>query len=107
VQESIEKYIKSKHIPIEFVIVNDGSTDATQNIGFMLLIRNRLINNDDNQGLFLSRNRGIQESKASILSGRIQTTYLYKIVNLMTAFMLVKSDVGIVVVPCMCLMRAV
>ena len=63
-QEAIDSILHQTFENFEFLIINDGSTDNSENI----ILQNkdpriRLINNQKNQGLVITRNIGLQEAK--------------------------------------------
>jgi glycosyltransferase involved in cell wall biosynthesis len=62
--ESLDSVLAQTYQNWELVIINDGSTDGTENL--ILNYQDKRINylaNDGNQGIIFSLNRGLQESK--------------------------------------------
>ncbi len=68
-QEAIDSILNQTFENFEFLIINDGSTDNSENI----ILQNkdpriRLINNLKNQGLIFTRNIGLQEAKGKYIA---------------------------------------
>ncbi|WP_051291354.1 glycosyltransferase family 2 protein [Pedobacter glucosidilyticus] len=68
-QEAIDSILHQTFKNFELLIINDGSTDNSENI----ILQNkdpriRLINNPKNQGLVITRNIGLQEAKGKYIA---------------------------------------
>ncbi|MDP3557264.1 MAG: glycosyltransferase family 2 protein [Bacteroidota bacterium] len=68
-QEAIESILKQRFIDFEFIIINDGSTDASENI-IKLFNDGRIVyvNNESNIGLIDSLNKGLKIAKGKYIA---------------------------------------
>lgn len=69
-EEAVKSILNQTYKKIEFIIINDGSTDCTTEIlGKYEKIDNRIkiIDNDGNKGLIYSLNKGIEYSKGKYI----------------------------------------
>ncbi|HAT4122599.1 glycosyltransferase family 2 protein [Clostridium perfringens] len=68
-KEAIESILNQTYKNIEFIIIDDGSTDESLNIIKEYLVDNRvkLLENVSNKGLIYSLNKGIEESKGKYI----------------------------------------
>ena len=71
IKTAIKSILKQTYLTIELIIVNDGSTDKTDEI----IIENmkktdkiKYIKNDKNRGVYFSRNRGIKKSTGDFIT---------------------------------------
>ena len=69
IAETIESILNQTFKDFEFIIVNDGSTDKTEDIILSFHDpRIRLINNHVNLGLTISLNKGLSIAKANLIA---------------------------------------
>lgn len=71
VKTSIKSILKQTYSAIELIIVNDGSTDKTEEIIFKIMKKNnqiKYIKNSENRGVYFSRNIGIKESTGDFIT---------------------------------------
>jgi len=69
IHEAIESILNQTFTDFEFIIINDGSSDETQNIILRFNDpRIKLYNNDFNMGLVYSLNKGIQYARGKYIA---------------------------------------
>ena len=71
IKKSIKSIIKQNYQNIELIIINDNSTDKTENIILKIMKKNKNIKylkNKENHGVYFSRNLGINESTGDFIS---------------------------------------
>lgn len=71
IEESILSLIHQTYQNWELIIVNDGSTDQTVEIARSFLKKDnrlRLINNETNEGLIVTRNKGLESAKGKYIA---------------------------------------
>ena len=69
IHEAIESILNQTFTDYEFIIINDGSSDETQNIILRFQDpRIKLFNNDFNMGLVFSLNKGIRNAKGKYIA---------------------------------------
>lgn len=95
--ETIESCLKQTERGIEIVIVNDGSTDSTQDLASYYLSKDariRLIN-QGNEGRTKARNAGISEAKADIIltQDADDISYPERVAETLAAFKKTKADI--------------
>lgn len=72
-QRSIESILTQEYRDLELIVVDDGSTDNTDDILSRyadLDPRLRFVRNGENRGIVFSRNRGLQLAKGELLAGQ-------------------------------------
>jgi glycosyltransferase involved in cell wall biosynthesis len=70
---SIKSILKQTYQNIELIIINDGSTDTTDEIISKIIKKYKLekikyIKNEENKGVYFSRNKGIKESTGDFIT---------------------------------------
>ena len=71
VKIAIKSILKQTYPSIELIIVNDGSTDKTEEIIFEIIKKSdkiKYIKNSENRGVYFSRNIGIKESTGDFIT---------------------------------------
>lgn len=68
-EETIESALASTYRPLEILIINDGSTDNSQEVGEKLAETHEEVQliNQENQGVTIARNKGIQAAKGKYI----------------------------------------
>lgn len=68
-EETVSSALNSTHLPIEIIIINDGSTDNTQEIGLKLQsqFKNVRYFEHQNKGPSATRNYGVQQSRGEFI----------------------------------------
>lgn len=80
IKKTIESVLKSTYQNLEIIVVNDGSTDLTQNIVTKIASRNSnkiILINQENQGKFSALNNGIKKAKGEIIVTIDGDSYIY------------------------------
>ena len=71
VKMAVKSIIKQTYKNIELIIINDGSTDGTEQIILKMMEKYsqiRYIKNEENRGVYFSRNIGIKESTGDFIT---------------------------------------
>jgi glycosyltransferase involved in cell wall biosynthesis len=71
IKHAIKSILKQGYPAIELVIINDGSTDKTDEIVISIMKKNnqiKYIKNEENKGVYFSRNLGIRESTSDFIT---------------------------------------
>ncbi len=66
-REAVQSVLSQKHSPLEVIIVDDGSTDGTENVARGLPAPVRYLH-QTNQGPAAARNRGIEQAHGSLIA---------------------------------------
>jgi len=66
-REAVQSVLSQKHSPLEVIIVDDGSTDGTENVARGLPTPVRYLH-QTNQGPAAARNRGIEQAQGSLIA---------------------------------------
>jgi glycosyltransferase involved in cell wall biosynthesis len=66
-REAVQSVLSQKHSPLEVIIVDDGSTDGTENVARGLPAPVRYLH-QTNQGPAAARNRGIEQAQGSLIA---------------------------------------
>ena len=66
-REAVQSVLDQKYAPIEIIIVDDGSTDGTENVARSLPETVRYLH-QTNQGPAAARNRGIENAQGSLIA---------------------------------------
>jgi len=68
----VSSVVNQSLIPLEIIIVDDGSTDSTKDVAKDLIAKNDKLNiryvSQENQGGNVARNRGIEEAKSELIA---------------------------------------
>lgn len=71
VKMAVKSIIKQTYHNIELIIINDGSTDGTEEIIYKMMKKYsqiKYIKNEENRGVYFSRNTGIKESAGDFIA---------------------------------------
>ena len=99
--EAVDSVLKSTYSPIEIIIVNDGSTDNTEEVVREIMTRNDNVSYiyQNNQGPSVARNNGIKRTKAKYIlpldaDDKISDDYIEKAVDVL------ENDTDVKIVYC-------